>query len=109
MKISQLNIDGQTVAPPPGIPESIRGGITPLIQTSVNMLFYLGIFLAIVYLLYAGVTYITSGGDAEKLSDARKRIIYGIIGLVVVVSAFVIVRLFLGIFGGNSAQQFFLR
>ena len=48
--------------------------------------------VAVVMLVYGGFTYVISGGDEQKLESAKNTIIYAVIGIVVVLLAFVIVR-----------------
>jgi len=48
--------------------------------------------IAFVYLIISGVNYITAGGDAEKATKARAGILNAIIGIVVVVISFFILR-----------------
>ena len=48
--------------------------------------------IAFVYLILNGVKYITAGGDAAKATEARTGIINAIIGIVVVIIAYVILR-----------------
>jgi len=58
------------------------------------MTWVLGIvaIIAFVYLIISGVNYITAGGDAEKATKARTGILNAIIGIVVVVLAYFILR-----------------
>lgn len=72
----------------------------------VNGLFYVGIFLAIVYLLFGGIKWMTSGGDKAKVDSARKHIISAIVGLVVVVGTFAILRILGTILGVNISTDF---
>lgn len=44
-------------------------------------------FLAVVYIIIAGVNYITSAGNPEEANKARQRIINGFIGLAIVLVA----------------------
>ena len=48
--------------------------------------------MAFIYLIISGVNYITAGGDAEKATKARTGILNAIIGIVVVVLSFFILR-----------------
>lgn len=48
---------------------------------------FLGI-VAVLIILYGGFQYMTAGGNEEKVSDAKKILINGVIGLVIVLSAF---------------------
>jgi heme O synthase-like polyprenyltransferase len=57
--------------------------------------FVIGAFAVIVIIL-AGYTFITSSGDAAKISKARNAILYSVIGLVVVIMAFAITAFIYG-------------
>lgn len=61
---------------------------------------FLGSILVIVMFLWGGISWITAGGDKGKVEKARDRMTQAVIGLVVLVSSFVIIG-FLGtlIFG----------
>lgn len=48
--------------------------------------------VAVCVMIFGGFTYITSTGDAAKVNKAKHIIMYGIVGLVVSLLAFVIVR-----------------
>ena len=93
---------------PSGLPSEVTGGLretgTALFQTSYNWVFLIGVFLAVVAILFSGIQMVTSGGDSEKLARARMRLIFGIIGLVVVVGAFFIVNVVIRMFGGSPEQ-----
>ena len=60
--------------------------IASIIRT---MLGFLGI-IAVVIILFGGFKWMTSGGNEDKVQEAKKLIISGIIGLVIVISAFAI-------------------
>jgi hypothetical protein len=49
--------------------------------------------LAVLYLIWAGIQYIQAGGDASKAKAARTSIINAIIGIVIVIAAFALVRI----------------
>ncbi len=70
-----------------------------LMSTVGNIInFALGVLgiVAVAFIIMGGVTYITSNGDAAKLTKARNTIIYAVIGLVVALLAFAIVNFVLG-------------
>ncbi len=48
--------------------------------------------IAFIYLIMSGIKYITSGGDAAKATEARNGIINAIIGIIVIVLAYVILN-----------------
>jgi hypothetical protein len=74
------------------------GSLKENIITIVNWgLGFVGI-IAVIFLIYGGFTYITAAGDESKLDTAKNTIIYAIVGIVVILLAFVIVRAVGGIF-----------
>jgi len=108
-KLAQFKIPGssggQDLAAPSGVPEALRGGLEQsgqaFFQTIVNNLIILGSFLALLMVIISGIQYITSRGDPEKLASARKRFLFAIVGLVIMLGAFFIVRVIVVITGGN--------
>jgi len=50
---------------------------------------FLGI-LAVLIILWGGFDWMTAGGDEKKLKNAKERIIQGIIGLIIILSAWAI-------------------
>ena len=100
----------QSLASPSGIPRQLGGDLstsgTQLFQTGVTWLLFVAATLAILVMMWAGIQWITSSGDPIKLASAKRRLLYAIVGLVIAVSAFFIVRLIITILGGNSANFF---
>lgn len=56
--------------------------------------------LAVFYLIWSGIQYITSTGNPEKAKSARQGIINAVIGIIIIVAAYFIIRL--AISGGNT-------
>jgi hypothetical protein len=52
---------------------------------------WIGGGLAVVYLVWAGIMYVTAGGDQEKATQARTAIVNAIIGIVIIALALTIV------------------
>jgi len=67
--------------------------ITELI---VKWLMIFVFFMAVVYLIWAGYTYISAGGDAEKATLGRQGVINAIIGIVIILLAYAIVSWLMG-------------
>lgn len=67
-------------------------GLGDVVSRVVAFLLYLAAILAVVYLIYGGIIYITAGGDAEKATKGRTALINAIIGIVIIALAFLIVR-----------------
>ena len=67
----------------------------------VTIAFIIAILVALIYLIWGGIKWITSGGDKANVETARNQIIAAIIGLLIVFLAFFILNLILGLFGLN--------
>jgi len=78
------------------------GGILTTIHGVVNIFIPLLMTIAIAVFLYGIVLYISSGGDAEKEKTARGYIIYGIIGLFILVAFWGLVTVLANTFGISS-------
>lgn len=77
--------------PPISIPSSSvdpKNVTTKIINYS---LFFIGA-LALIFVIWGGILFVTSGGDAEKTTKARNTLLYAIIGVIVVVLAYAIVN-----------------
>lgn len=61
-----------------------------IVDLAIRYLLYIGTIIAVFYLLYMGIKYITAGGDDAKALEARKGIINAVIGVVILVLAIVI-------------------
>lgn len=61
--------------------------------------FIIATLIALLFLIWGGIKWITSGGDKAGVEGARNQIIAAIIGLIVVFLAFFILNLVLGLFG----------
>lgn len=73
----------------------------------IDLINFIFIILGLIFfanLVMAGISYMTSEGDSKKVSAANSRVINGLMGLVMAVAAFIIVRLvsqILGLGGSN--------
>ena len=64
----------------------------PIFTTAINiMLFVIGI-LSVIMLIYGGIRYVLSSGDAGAVQNAKNTIMYAIIGLVIAILAYAIVN-----------------
>lgn len=80
------------------------GSVDPknIVTNLINYaLFFIGA-LALIFVIWGGILFVTSGGDAEKTTKARNTLLYAIIGVVVVVLAYAIVNWASGLGGTLS-------
>ncbi len=73
-----------------------------VINRIVNTFLWVIGILAIIYLIWGGMTYVTAGGDAEKAGKGRIAITNAIIGIIIVALAIVIYRAILGGVGSGT-------
>jgi hypothetical protein len=67
-------------------------GVKNLLASIVNILSLIVGVVVVISIISAGFKYITSGGEASKVANAKSTIIYALVGLVIVVLAQFIVR-----------------
>ena len=72
---------------------------TKLINLITTWVLAFAAVVAFIYLIISGINYITAGGDAEKATKARTGILNAIIGIIVIVLAFIIIRFAIGVGG----------
>ena len=70
-----------------------------LINILINFLLWTVGVLSVVMIIFSGFRYITSAGDAAKTKSAQTALTYSIVGLIVAVLAWVIVKIILRQFG----------
>lgn len=66
------------------------------IKLIVNFIFGLAGALSMLFIVIGGVRYIISQGDPNAVSQAKSTIIYALVGLVITVMAYSIVRFVVG-------------
>lgn len=71
-----------------GIPNNSAN--TSSIQPIMNVVYMLAGAIAVIVIIIAGINYASSGGDAGKMAKAKSTILYAIVGLIVVGTAFMI-------------------
>lgn len=91
---------------PPGFgANSMTGNITNtdtlvgVIMGLVNWVAWFVGLLAVLMGLYAGILFITAGGNAETLTKARNILLYAIVGIAVAILAFSLVAISQSVFG----------
>lgn len=100
--LSVLPVAGAAILNPTDNPEAVAsatGGestLRGLILTIINyFLGFLGL-IAVIMVIYGGVTYVISAGNDEAIGKAKKIIMYALIGIVIILLSFVLVRMVLG-------------
>lgn len=76
-------------------------GAEGIFTTIVNVMLFLIGAISVIMLIIGGVRYTISNGDQGAVTSAKNTIMYAIIGLVVAILAFAIVRFVTGQFSAN--------
>lgn len=96
--------EGAEAARAEGMPAELIGPEGVITQLTSVALAIIGT-LSVIMLIWGGVRYIISGGDSKKVTDAKNTILYAIIGLVIAVLAYAIVRFVLNTIGSVSSPE----
>lgn len=94
-----------TVAPPPGTPGDASdpiGGLSKLLSVGIQATILIAALLALVYMLWGGVDWISSNGEKEKLFKAQNKIYHAAIGLLVLIFVFTLFSVITGQVLGNK-------
>lgn len=88
-----------------------NAGITPLNQEPVglqtiitniaNWVLWIAGAIAVIYLVYGGILYITAGGDETKASKGKTAIVNAVIGIAIILAALIIIRFVRQFIEGN--------
>lgn len=71
---------------------SAEGIVQIILKNSIILLFTVGGIGAVIYFIWGTVDWILSGGDKEKVANARKKMTHALIGLALMALSFVIIR-----------------
>ena len=71
------------------VPQDLAGEV---FKNVVNILLFIIGAVSVIMLIYGGIRYTTSGGNANSVTAAKNTIMYSIIGLVVAILAFAVVQ-----------------
>jgi hypothetical protein len=87
----------------PGNPLALRfNKLADVLGFAMNVVFYVGISLTVIFLIIGGIRYITSGGDKTGVEGARGAITNAIIGFVIVIGAFAIKIIIKNVLGATG-------
>jgi glucose uptake protein GlcU len=85
-------------------PAELFGDTGVFRQVTNTILYFVGI-IAVIMLIWGGIRYVVSGGDAKKVTDAKNTILYAIIGLVISFLAYAIVQFVINALPAKQQQQ----
>jgi len=90
-----FSVIGDTTTTANGIPTL---SAQQLLVNGFNIAYFIGGAIAVVVIVIAGLFYVTSAGDAGRVTKAKNLLTYSIVGLVVILTAFAITNFVIGRF-----------
>lgn len=88
------------INPPPGVPglppndpNAASVFVAGLVRNGIAVLLIVAFIAALLWTIFAGFRFVFSGGDEKAVSSAWSQIYWGLIGMVVVMGAFAIIKL----------------
>ncbi len=97
-----------TITPPSGtVPTAANpvSFIADLVQNGIYLLLIASFIIALIWIILAGLSFIFAGDDSKKVASSWSRIYWGLIGLVVVLGSFAIIKLVETFFGVSIISQ----
>jgi hypothetical protein len=77
-------------------PANAKNAVAARIGRILNVVYGIAGILAVGFIVYAGIRYVTAAGQPEKVRLAQKQLTYAIVGLVVSIAAFAITSFVIG-------------
>lgn len=93
-------------------PNCVKDGVATiacvpaLFSTVVTAALTFGGLTAVIFIIVAGIKFMTSGGEAKQVEGAQKTLTYAIVGLVVVLLAFLIINILGYVTNTSCISQF---
>lgn len=69
-----------------------------VLTNGLNLLYTVAGIIAVLVIIIAGYTYVTSQGDSSAVTKAKNQILYAVIGLIIIFLAFAITWFVIGRF-----------
>jgi hypothetical protein len=94
--LAQLEINGTSISSP--LDSSITT-VADVVNIAISFLFPLAGVILLFILIWGGYDFLLSQGDSDKIGNARAKITAGIVGFVLLVISYLLVRILTFIFG----------
>lgn len=88
----------------PGLPDTgpnPSGFIAGFVRGGISLLLIVAFIVALIWTIFAGFRFIFAGGDEKAIAGAWSQIYWGLIGMVVVMGSYAIIKLVETFFGVN--------
>ena len=81
---------------------TVNDNASDLIKRVITLIIVVGALLALYYLIMGAIAWITSDGDPSKVETARNKMLYAVVGLLVLASVWAIFQLVLTLAFGKA-------
>jgi hypothetical protein len=84
-------------------PFSSVSGIPELLTSLLNVLLIISVPFIVIFIIYAGFTYVTARGNPEKVKAANRSLLYALLGSVIVFGAYALFAILQSVVDAFSA------
>lgn len=102
-------VDLGTISPPPGVIPDTGGDpsefVAVLVRNGIWLLIVVGAIIFIIWMIFAGYGLIFAGDDPKKVASSWSKIYLGLLGMVIIVGVFAIIKLVEDFFGVSIVSQ----
>lgn len=89
-----------------GVPSNFANGDGSIVRRIINIMLYAVGVISVIMLIFGGFRYVISGGQKEAVTSAKNTILYAIVGLLVAIFAYAIIKFVIGAaIGTDSATD----
>jgi TRAP-type C4-dicarboxylate transport system permease small subunit len=85
-----------------GMPEGGTNALANIVATGLDLLILTALILCLIWFIWGAINWMMSGGDKQKVNQAREKLVYSMIGLGVILLSFLIINAFYWFFLGNA-------
>ena len=87
-----------------GVPDTRAAGDDSISRRAINLMLYAVGVISVIMLIYGGFRYVVSGGQKESVTAAKNTILYAIVGLLIAIFAYAIVKFVIGAVVGTDSS-----
>ncbi len=82
-----------------------NSSVSDIVSTVVNLVLFVAFVAALIFLIIGGIRWIMSGGDKEGSGKAKETVTSALIGLAVVLGAWILINIVISTFTGGSLSN----
>ncbi|MFA6981458.1 MAG: hypothetical protein WC243_00295 [Patescibacteria group bacterium] len=92
---------GQFIDDPSG---NLPSSMDDIYQIVLNVMFFVGLAVTLIGVIYAGIQFITSKGDPKATDKAKSALTYSVLGIVLAIGALSVKMLVLNLLGVDDPE-----